>query len=597
MPIRRSPRIHVAGTLLAIALISSAAMRAADAPAVTAIVGGTVINPGTAQVLENAVVVIEGNRIAAVGTAAATKVPAGAKVINAKGRWIVPGYIDTHVHFFQSGGLYTRPDAIDLTKVRPYAEEVALVKSRLPDAFARYLRSGVTSVVDIGGPLWNFEMRRIAGETKLAPRVAAAGPLISSVSRPQLDLGDPPIVKIATPEEARTLVGKLADQKPDYIKIWFVVDSEGAVERFRPVVRATIDEGHKHHIRVAVHATELEAARASVEEGADLLVHSVTDAEVDDRFIKLLLEKGTMVTPSLVVFERYARTFAGQLNLNPEELAWGDPAVISTLFDLAQLPPDQVPERIRTATANPKYVETRLAPQRMALRNLKKLQDAGVRIATGTDAGNIGTIHGPAIFREFALMAEAGLTPMQILVATTSNAAKAFGLDAKIGSLQSGYLADLVVLRSNPLLDITRASEIESVMKDGVMYAAASLAPDSPADVVQRQVNAFNAHDLNALLATYAEDVKLYDFPDQLLASGRAALRTHYEKQLTPDTKVHWEVRKRMVAGNVVVDEVRWTGRADGKETEGVGIYEIRNGQIQSVRAVAAKPASSGKDG
>jgi imidazolonepropionase-like amidohydrolase len=597
MNLRTSRLLRRFGALFVIALgVARGVASAADAPAppaTIAIVGATVINPGTAQILENAVIVIAGDRVTAVGAASSTKVPAGATIINAKGRWIVPGFIDTHVHFFQSGGLYTRPDAIDLTKVRPYADEVAMVKSRLPDAFARYLRSGVTSVIDIGGPLWNFEMRRIAGETKLAPRVAAAGPLISSVARPQLDLGDPPIVKITTPEEGRALVRKLAEQKPDYIKIWYIVDGDGAVERFRPIIQAVMEESRQHHLRVAVHATELEAARASVEEGADLLVHSVTDQEVDDRFIKLLLEKGTIVTPTLVVFERYARTFAGQLNLNAEELAWGDPAVISTLFDLAHLPADQVPERIRTATANPKFVETRLAPQRMALLNLKKLQDAGVRIAAGTDAGNIGTIHGPAIFREFALMSEAGLTPMQILTAATSNAAKAFGLDAKIGSLEPGYFADLVVLRSNPLLDITRASEIESVMKGGVMYAAASLAPDSAADVVQRQVNAFNAHNLDALLATYAEDVKLYDFPDQLLATGRAALRAHYEKQLGPDSKAHWEIRKRLVAGNVIIDEVRWTGRADGKNSEGVGIYQVRNGLIQSIRAVPSKPAAN----
>lgn len=591
--------LSVGAALVALtaAMLTARAADAPAAPAVTAIVGATVINPGTAQVLENAVVVVDGERIAAVGPAASTKVPAGAKVINAKGRWIVPGYIDTHVHFFQSGGVYTRPDVIDLTKVRPYAQEVAMVKSRLPDAFARYLRSGVTSVVDIGGPLWNFEMRKIAGETKLAPRVAAAGPLISSVARPQLDLGDPPIVKITTTDEARALVRKLAEFKPDYVKIWFVVDSEGAVERFRPIVRATIEESKKHNLRVAVHATELEAARAAVEEGADLLVHSVTDQEVDDRFIKLLLEKKTILTPTLVVFERYARTFGGQLNLTPEELPWGDPAVISTLFDLAQLPTAQVPEGIRNAAANPKYVETRLAPQRMALRNLKKLEEAGVRIAAGTDAGNIGTIHGPAIFREFALMAEAGLTPMQILAAATNTAAKAFGPDAKIGSIEPGYFADLLVLRSNPLLDISRASEIESVMKGGVLYPAASLVPDSAAEVVQRQVNAFNAHNLDAVLATYAEDVKLYDFPDQLLASGRAALRAYYEKHLAPDSKVHWEVRQRLATGNVVIDEVRWTGRADGKNSEGVGIYQVRNGLIQSIRAVAAKPAANGKDG
>ena len=552
----------------------------------TALVGATVIQPGKAQVIENSVIVIEGDRISSVGPAATTKIPAGAKVIDARGRWIVPGYIDSHVHFFQSGGLYTRPDAIDLTKVRPYAEEIALVKSRLPDAFARYLRSGVTSVLDIGGPFWNFEMRKAAGETALAPRVAAAGPLISSVARPQLDLGDPPIVMISTPDEGRELVRKLAAQKADYVKIWYIVDGDGAVERFRPIVRAVAEESRKLKIRLAVHATELEAARAAVEEGADLLVHSVTDKEVDERFVKLLREKGTILTPSLVVFERYARTFAQQLNLTTEELAWGDPAVISTLFDLAHLPPDLVPERIRTATANPKFVEQRLTPQRIALKNLKTLQDAGVIIAAGTDAGNIGTIHGPAIFREFALMKEAGLTPTQILAAATTGAARAFGVEAKIGSIEPGSFADLVVLRSNPIADIANASDVESVMKGGVLYAAKTILPDSPADVVQRQVNAFNAHNLEALLGTYVEDVKLYEFPDKPTSSGRTALREHFAKGLRGDSRVHCEVLKRVTAGDVVIDEVRWTGQPDGKASAGIGIYEVKDGLIRSVRVI-----------
>ena len=557
----------------------------------TALVGATLIQPGKAQVIENAIIVIEGDRIVSVGSAKDAKVPADAKVIDVKGRWIVPGYIDSHVHFFQSGGVYTRPDAIDLTKVRSYAEEIALVKQRLPDAFARYLRSGVTSVVDIGGPFWNFEMRKAAGETALAPRVAAAGPLISSVARPQLDLGDPPIVKISTPDEGRELVRKLAAQKADYIKIWFVVDGDGAVERFRPVLRATAEESRKQKTRLAVHATELEAARAAVEEGADLLVHSVTDKDVDDSFVKLLLEKGTILTPSLVVFERYARTFAQQLNLTTEELAWGDPAVISTLFDLAHLPADVVPERIRTATANPKFVEQRLAPQRVALRNLKTLHDAGVIIAAGTDAGNIGTIHGPAIFREFALMKEAGLTPVQILAAATTGAARAFGENAKIGSVEPGYFADLVVLRSNPLTDIANTADIESVMKGGVFRAARTIIPDSAAEVVQRQMNAFNAHNLEALLATYAEDVKLYEFPDRLTGTGRAWLRDYYAKVFSGDARTNRELLKRVATGEVVIDEVRWTGQPDGKSSVTTGIYEVKDGLIRSVRVVRGSAA------
>src|SRR5207249_7043178 len=112
-------------------------------------------------------------------------------------------------------------------------------------------------------------------------------PFISSVSREKLDLGDPPIVKIDTPDQAREFVRKLTAQKPNLVKIWYIVDQDHPVGSFRPIVRATIEESHAHKLRVAVHATELETARAAVEEGTDVLVHSVIDNAVDDAFVKL----------------------------------------------------------------------------------------------------------------------------------------------------------------------------------------------------------------------------------------------------------------------------------------------------------------------
>src|SRR4051794_24288267 len=113
----------------------------------------------------------------------------------------------------------------------------------------------------------------------------------------------------------------------------------------------------------------------------------------------------------------------------------------------------------------------------VALRNLKTLEDNGVTIAAGTDAGNIGTIHGPALFREFQLMKEAGLMPMQILQCATANAAKLFGgeIGAQIGKLENGCFADLVILNSNPLDDIAHASDIDTVIKNGVTYPADSI--------------------------------------------------------------------------------------------------------------------------
>jgi imidazolonepropionase-like amidohydrolase len=502
-------KLRAVSACLAVTLITSAIDAIAGNK--IALVNGTLIDPGTSKIVPNALVLIEGDHIGAVGDQATAISTKGARIIDCKGKFILPGYIDTHVHFFQSGDIYTRPDAVDLTAIRPYKEEVAWVKRNLPDALARYLRCGITSVVDVGGPFWNFEARKIANSTAKAPRVAVAGPLISSVSRPQLDLGDPPIVKIDTPEQGREMVRKLAAQNPDYVKIWYIVPQAQPAERvppkpgeggspspasgqsdaeraamFRPIVHAVIEESHARKIRVAVHATELEAARASVEEGADLLVHSVTDKLVDDAFVRLLKERGTILTPTLVVFERYGRTFANKLNLTPEEKAWGNPEVIASL-DVTKIPADKMPERIKTAVANPDAVLDRIQKTYdIALKNLKTLQDAGVTIAAGTDAGNIGTIHGPALFREFQLMKEAGLTPMQILQCATTNAARVFDTTGgtslrssappKIGTIAPGNFADLVILKSNPINDIAHTSDIESVMKNGILFPADAVA-------------------------------------------------------------------------------------------------------------------------
>ncbi len=451
------------------------------------LVGGTVINPADGRVIENAVLVINGDKVESVASRKETGVPVGSRWVDCTGKFILPGYIDTHIHFFQSGALFTRPDAADFTKIRPYADEVAWIKSHLNDVFARYLRCGITSVVDVGGPMWNFEVRKVANSTAKAPRVAVAGPLISSVSRPQLNLGDPPIVQVNTPDDARAMVRTLAAKTPDYIKIWFIVDPEHPLEKFRPIVHAVVDESHARKLRVAVHATELEAARTSVEEGADLLVHSVTDKPVDDAFVRLLKDKGTILCPTLVVFERYGRTFANKVNLTPEEKAWGNPEVIASL-DVTKIPPDQLPDRVKKALENPDSVLDRIQhTYDVALKNLKILEDAGIPIAAGTDAGNIGTIHGPGLFREFQLMRDAGLTPMQILRCATSNAARVFATprsgvldengNPQIGSIIAGNFADLVILNSNPAADIARASDIDRVIKNGTVYDAASLLP------------------------------------------------------------------------------------------------------------------------
>ena len=460
-------------TFIAFLLVCCAISTYADK---ISLVGATVINPADGKIIPDGTVVINGDKIERVSIGKQDAASLG-RQIDCAGKFILPGYIDTHVHFFQSADLFTRPDGADFNSIRPYKDEVAWIKSHLDDDFARYLRCGITSVVDVGGPMWNFDVRQKARTTQKAPRVAVAGPLISSVSRDKLDLGDPPIVKIDSAEQARDFVRKLAAKEPDLVKIWYIVDKDHPVDSFRPIARATIEESHAHKIRVAVHATELETARAAVEEGADVLVHSVTDSPVDDAFVKLLKDHHTILCPTLVVFERYGRVFSHQLNFTPEEQQWGNPEVIASL-DVTKIPEDKLPDRVKQALADPKATMDRINKvYQVALPNLKRLEDAGVTIAAGTDAGNIGTIHGPALFREFQLMKQAGLSNMQILQCATANAAKLFGGEtgAHIGKLDSGCFADLVILKSNPVDDIAHASDIDSVIKNGVTYPADSI--------------------------------------------------------------------------------------------------------------------------
>src|SRR5213592_3098771 len=269
---------------------------------VTAVVGATVVHPDRdlpSAVASNSTVIIVGSRIEAIGPSGSTPVPAGATRIDGKGKWVVPGLIDAHVHFFQSGNLYARPDAADFNAWIPYAKEVERNKARLPATFKVWLASGVTSVVDIGGPFWNFDMRDAAVKTDAAPRVAVAGPLISMIDRAKLDIGDPPIIKISSPDEARALVARELARNPDFIKVWFIHQEGDDLAAQEAIVKAAGDAAHAAGKRLAVHATELDVAKASLRAGADYLVHSVEDAPVDQEFLTLAKKNKAIYCPTL----------------------------------------------------------------------------------------------------------------------------------------------------------------------------------------------------------------------------------------------------------------------------------------------------------
>src|SRR5260370_6978221 len=169
--------------------------RAAD---ITAIVGATFVIPDRdlrSATASNSTVIMAGSRIESIGPASSTPVPPGATRIDGRGKWVVPGLIDSHVHFFQSGNLYTRPDVADFNTWMPYAKEVERNKARLPATFKVWLASGVTSVVEIGGPFWNFAGRDAALKNPPAPPASVAGPPLSLVHPGDPRFSTPPITK------------------------------------------------------------------------------------------------------------------------------------------------------------------------------------------------------------------------------------------------------------------------------------------------------------------------------------------------------------------------------------------------------------------
>jgi len=545
---------------------------------ITALVGGTVFDATGGPPLADATVLLHADRIQAVGPSAELPVPPGARVVDVTGKWLIPGLIDSHIHFFQSAGLYTRPDIVDLRHVRPYEEEAAAIQERLPGTFRRWLASGVTAVVDVGGPFFNFDIRREAAKTALAPRVAVAGPLVSTVNRPQLDIGDPPIIGMETPEAARALVRRQLARRPDLIKIWFIVRPERGLAATIDIVRATIDEAHRGGVRVAVHATELETARASVEAGAEILVHSVHDRVVDPAFVALLAERKVIYSPTLTVMQGYAEVLAGETKLTDLERRYGDPKVVASWGELAAAGTVSGLDKLR---ARREQWEARDPIMR---DNLLTLHRAGVRVAAGTDAGNIGTLHGPSFHHELGQMAAAGMSARDVLLSATSGAARVFAAEPEIGTLEPGKLADLLVLDADPLTSVANLQRIHRVVKGGVVLAPADILPPNPAWVVQRQVEAYNARDLEGFLGWYARDARLLGLPSgKLLAEGHDALRTTYGKLFAASPKLHCSVLSRIVEDDVVVDHELVRGLRDRPVLRAVAAYEVGDGLIRNV--------------
>ena len=414
-------------TLVAIVLLAGCATEP-DAveitPGLQAFIGARIIDGTGETPIEEGVLIVRDGEIETVGASDAVEVPADAERIDATGRTIIPGLINTHGHVNDVKGLQSDPSF--------YTEEHVLGQLGL------YARYGVTTVVSLGED----------GEAGILVRDQQDTP---ELNRARLYVAGP-VVTAQTPDDARANVNELVEMDVDLVKIR-VDDNLGRTTKMSEAVyTAVIDQAHARGLRLAAHLYYLEDAKSLLRAGADLLAHSIRDQDVDEELIDLLNARDVCVCPTLM---REVSTFVYESRPaffdDPFFLRDADPAVLQALED---------PARQQTTRESSSAQQYKVAFE-VAKRNVKKLVDAGIRISFGTDTGPPGRFQGYFEQLELEHMVDAGLTPMQALVSATGNAADCMHLD-RVGTLEPGNWADLIILNANPLEDIRNTREIDS---------------------------------------------------------------------------------------------------------------------------------------
>jgi len=374
-----------------------------SAQTVTAYEGARLI-VGDGRVIENATLVVEGTRIAQVGSAADVRVPAGATRLSLAGKTVMPMIVDTHTHLST-----TRDGLIRDLKQRAYF--------------------GVSGALSLG--LDSFEL--LAMRNELIPGAAryfSAGKGITRIEPGRATF------QINSEAEARKAVQENAAHRADIIKVW-VDEREGKVEKVTPAqYAAIIDEAHNRGLRVTAHIFHMDDAKGLMRAGLDAFAHGVRDKDIDEETVSMLKARPYLtLTPNL-----------------PDRGVKKDWSWLR-----AGLPAAEFAKLEEANKDNPKAQ----AFYGIQARNLAKLNAAGVRVTLGTDGNRPWGPH-----EEMEDMVLAGMTPMQVIVAATRNSA-GFVRMTDAGTLEAGMSADFIVLDANPLDNITNTRRISSVILRG----------------------------------------------------------------------------------------------------------------------------------
>lgn len=415
------------------------------------IVGGTLIDGTGREPLKDAVVVIEGNRIKLVSQRDKVSYPKNIWLIDTTGKTILPGLIDVEVHLSLSGG----PHGSTFGRVRPNLRA--------------HLYNGVTSVRDMCAMKHSaLEWREAVNSGRwLGPRLFVAGPGIVAPGA-HLPSPRPPVEQPRSPEEGREIVRTLAEDGVDVISVAYTVGCKSEeLSVSANVLKAIIEEAHEHGLQVVAHTCASEGIKEAVLLGIDGVAHGAYRDPLSHEVIALLVEKRVYYVPTLSFFEGYL-PLVNDPNFLDSPLLKG--SVSKPLIRML---------KALIKTGRLKLSDERIEYMRSALEvskeNLRRLSEAGGKIALGTNAGDVLAFHGLSVHRELELMVEAGLSPMEAIVAGTKTAAECLGKGEELGTIEEGKLADIIIIAGNPLANISETRNVEVVIKDGVVLDRESL--------------------------------------------------------------------------------------------------------------------------
>ncbi len=432
------------GFHLIAALLLAASAAAQDR---LALVGGMLLDGYDVPPLHHAAVLIEGDRIVAVGRAAEVEIPPDTEVVDTSGRVMIPGMMDLHAHLAVLGhGEYGRwfswidEEGVDI-------EDVMEISAK------QLLLAGVTTAVDLGAPLEaSLAVRdRIARGEVPGARLLMAGPWITrrvSFWPENYQIG------IGSPEEASAAVERLAEAGVDVIKAWVGLTRED--------YQAVADTAHRHGLRVHAHVYAPDDVRNALEAGIDVLTHagSAGTPPYEEDLLRDIVVAGR---PVVITGAHRVWVFPATVEF-PERLQ--DPRLRE---DLPAAMYDELQRSFENFHTLP-YFQTTARQMFFGDASLGQWIEAGAVMGMGTDSGTPMNFHTEALWRELKAHVDLGMTPMEAIVAATRINARILGLANDLGTIEAGKIADIVVLRGDPRFSITALDDPVLVVKDGKVY-------------------------------------------------------------------------------------------------------------------------------